>query len=610
MIPAFKLVDARLETRQHIVNAALKINKERSKNRKIRKEKKLERLISSKKTLCDLLYLTFEITLKGQVERVTCPLYVFKQIPGTNSYMIGGNKVIAANQIVDNSTFVSMNNQTGITTLKFKTNQNFSVDIYIDEKNVVKDVFGKKYKLERFVIDLFKKETNPLSYFFGRYGIEDSLVFLGLNECMSIVRTINDTDHFVYFQLPVEAENIYLEVNSYMLEKDNFVRRMVAGIIWTFGKVNTDIPGNLLFMRDFWMKELGLLFAGKRQIQRGSAGLVSFKRVLDPATKRRLAVPLRDKKDPYCIVRWLMKNFDVLISKDSHDLKYKRIRCNESIGYFFDANIAKSVYSLLNTPSPKMEKYISTLSSINPTILLKSGTVKSKGGDTHNIFEYERHSDIGNVISLCKYTLKGPNGISGKKHEIKLEYKDIYPSHIGRYDLNTCSNSVGLAGVIAANCKIYENGYFEDNYREPVDDSYERHLEIAYKRGYIPKNYTYEAQMFFKTERLKGEDGKIHLNRKRSPSERIMEEIENHPERFIFISNKAILPSRNLIAAFDKRGKTEDGKIVGIRRKGMEIRESFEGFEFDEKGRIKLGFKDPIKKKQLDELDKKLAKKK
>lgn len=62
----------------------------------------------------------------------------------------------------------------------------------------------------------------------------------------------------------------------------------------------------------------------------------------------------------------------------------------------------------------------------------------------------------------------GNQGISGGKN-IGDQFRDIYPSHIGRIDLNGVSHgkNTALTGFLTPKCKIYGNGFFSEYSYDP-----------------------------------------------------------------------------------------------------------------------------------------------
>ena len=512
VIPAITLDSWELVTDQTKIR--VEINKRLNKDAKIKNNKTLERLIPLNGTLTDLLVLHFTISVKGITKKVTRRMLILKELPG-HYYMIGGKKVTLINQVVDNSTFVKGD------TLKFKTIQ-FPVDIYLASKRL-QSTEGYSKKVNVFRMDLFSKVCNPLIYYLAKYGVMDTIEMFNLEDVMAITYRRVNPETYHYFRI---CKDLYLEVNKKAMKKHEFVSRF-AGSMYDVMIGDPKMTAKDALDIDYWLGRLSELFVAKRQVSRGKKALISFSRILDPTTQKRLSLRKYHKKDSWCLVRWLLTNFDDLMKKDNHDLRFKRIRGNECIAYFFDAYITRNVYSLLNANNVPFDRYEKLLNAINETSLLKSGRSGSAKGSAHSIYRYENYNDFS-AINASRHSLKGPNGLNGGKNGVSIKYKDIYPSHLGRYDLNVCSASApGLTGYLAANCKLDENGYFDaensepDNYEMTLDPVLMATAEAGYQRSRLD---------MLRDEKTKDEDGFLVLKRQLTPEE-LNKEFNEHPEK-------------------------------------------------------------------------------
>lgn len=90
-------------------------------------------------------------------------------------------------------------------------------------------------------------------------------------------------------------------------------------------------------------------------------------------------------------------------------------------------------------------------------------------------------------------------------------YRDIYPSHIGRLDMNVCSASdPGLTGYLSCNCQVDDRGYFGGKDSEP--DCYDPVIDKKLEKIAI-KNYAKKRADIMMMEYNRGEDGFIKLQR-------------------------------------------------------------------------------------------------
>lgn len=502
VLPAITLESWEYVTDQTKIRS--EVNKRLVKDPKIKNNKSLERLTSTNKSIYDLLILHFRVKAKGQEAVVTRKLRVPKRVNGM-FYIRNGKKVLPLIQIVDNSTFVKGN------ILNFKTTL-YPVKLFTT-KTKLKFIDGEVFSVPSFSIDLFKKVTNPLYYYLAQYGLEGVLEMFCVDRIVSVVDDILDEDNYMYLKI---NNGLYLEVHEKGFYAHEFVGKFVGTLFDCLNADKNKITLKNVYDRDYWLERLAEIFSKKRNVNKGERVLISFKKITDPYTKARLKLKKFHKKNTFTIIRWMMVNYEELLKKDSNDLKNKRMRANETQAYFFDSYITRNVYSLLNTDNPPFEKYIRLLNSINEFTLIRSTHGGGGKATPTSMYRYERYNDF-DAIDLARFTLKGPTGLNGGKKKTSLRYRDIYPSHLGRYDLNVCSSSdPGLTGYLTANVSFDDNGYFDAKNNEP--DDYDNIIDILIDRksedGYREKRYDY-----IKTQLDRTEDGFIKLKRRKSAEE-------------------------------------------------------------------------------------------
>lgn len=501
VIPAIKLVGWEFITDQTKIRT--EIDKKNSKDPKIKNNRALERLAQPNRTLYDLLILHFRVTAKGRTADVTRKVRVLKQVKGLR-YIRNGKRVMLLNQVVDNSTYVKKN------VLNFKTTL---YPIMLSTlKCKIKFIDGESMIVPRFNLDLFSKETNPLIYYLAHYGLEGTIELFNLNQVMAVTNEIFDEDTYLYLQV---GPRLYIEVHEKAFYGHEFIPKFVATL---YDALVSDKSSNITLKNvydiDYWKGRLAEVFSKKRNPEKGDRVMISFAKMMDPFTKRRLKLRKFHKRNTWTIIRWMMVNYEQLLQKDSNDLRYKRVRANEVLAYYFDYYITRNVYSLLNTDNPPFDKYLKLLNSINEFTLIRS-TQSSDKSSPSSMFRYEQFNDA-DFIDISRYTLKGPTGLNGGKQEISLKYRNIYPSQYGRYDLNVCSSSdPGLTGYLTANVKLDRNGYFDSTNNEP--DSYESSIDAIIEQygseEYAKARHSYnmmelsrDANNFIRlTKKLKGE---------------------------------------------------------------------------------------------------------
>ena len=512
VIPAITLESYELVTDQTKIRSS--IDKRHAKDPRIRNNRTLERLAQPNRTLYDMLLLNFRVQAKGQDLHIQRRVRILKPIHG-GMYIRNGKKVRILNQVVDSSTFVKD------TTLNFKTKL-YPIKLSTT-KHKLEFIDGETVSCACFKLDLLSKITNPLIYFLAQYGVQGMIEMFCLESVMSVVDCPLDEDHYMYLQA---ADHVYLEVH----EKAFYAHEFIASFVCTLFdvlKADKAITFKDVYTQDYWLGRLSEIFSKKRYASKALRVLVSFNKIMDIGVKKQLILRRRHKKNTFTIIRWMMTNYGDLLKKDSHDLRYKRVRANETLAYFFDKHISKNVYSLLNTDDPPIEKYIRLLNSINEFTLLKGAHGGDKSGPT-SMFWYERYNDF-DAIEISRFTLKGPTGLNGGKKGISTPYRDIYPSHIGRYDLNVCSSSdPGLTGFLCANVQLGPTGYFDPSDTEP--DNYDPIIDTILDRFADPV-YVQVRKDYIDTQLSRDEDGFINLRRRMTVSE-MQREFTAKPEKY------------------------------------------------------------------------------
>lgn len=512
VIPGLTLESWELVTDQTKIRST--VNKKIAKDPKIKNNRMLERLTQPNRTLYDMLYLHFRVKVKGHDQLVTRKVRVLKQVRG-GMYIRNGKKVRILNQIVDNSTFVKgdvLNFKTKLYAIKLGT-----------VKTKLKFTDGETASCTCFRLDLLSKVTNPLIYYLAQYGIEDTIDMFDLSTVMSVVDNPLDEEHYMYLRA---SKDVYLEVHEKAFYAHPFIASFVA-TLFDVMKADPAITFRDVYTKEYWMGRLSEIFSKKRYANKALRILVSYNKIMDIGVKKQLVIRKHHKKDTFTIIRWMMTNYGELLKKDSHDLRYKRVRANEVLAYFFDKHVSKNVYSLLNTDNPPFEKYIRLLNSINEFTLLKGASGGGKNSST-GMFRYERYNDF-DAIEIARYTLKGPTGLNGGKRGVSIKYRDIYVSQIGRYDLNVCSSTdPGLTGYLCANVQLEKNGYFDARDIEP--DEYDPIIDALLERFADP-NYMEARASYVQTQLSRDSDGFVVLKKKYNASE-MQQMFLAEPERY------------------------------------------------------------------------------
>lgn len=488
------------------------INKKNKRDPKIKNNRCLERLSSPNRSLYDLLVLHYRVEAKGQVAYVTRKMRVPKEVKG-RYYLRNGKMVLPLIQIVDNSTFAKQGGtkKKKDNVLNFKTTL-YPIKVYTTPMKI-KFTNGTAFPVPVFRIDLFMKVTNPLYYFLAKYGMEDTIEMFNLEKIMCVVNEPINPDKYLYLKV---NEGVYLEVLEKGFYAHEFVGKFVGTLLDTMMTDKQKITLEDVYDKDYWLGRLAEVFSKKRSVNKGERVLISFNKIMDPYSKKRLTLKKYQRRNTFTIMKWMLTNYEELLKKDSNDLRTKRMRANEIQAYFFDSYITKNVNSLLNTDNPSFERYMRLFNAINEDTIFKASHATGSKSSSTSMFRYERYNDF-DAIELARYTLKGPTGLNGGKKKTNIRYRDIYPSHLGRYDVNVCSSSdQGLTGYLCANVKFDKNGYFDPDNGEP--NVYDPVIDEIMDRKAEP-GYVQSRKDIIKTELSRGADGFIQLHRHKSQCE-------------------------------------------------------------------------------------------
>ena len=437
----------------------VRLNIRNVKNKKIIKNR-IEKLIPVQPDVFDAIKFTVDIVGEKKVENIILlPKYIDRY-----HFMISGNKTLAMFQVVDNATY----NRKGEVILKSRIQLRLSREDKRKRYHLICVASGQEFKINNLVVNLFKKTFNPLYYFAAKKGILGTIDFFGYTKFLNVVTEVKNPDLFYYFRA---NSNILLEAEKTLFEEDGFLRTFTGMLCQIFNSRNKIED---IYDEELWVKRLGSLFtsAAKNQLNKGYDVLKSFVNVLDSTTQNALRIDYKDKADIYCVLRWMMREFNELRNMDNNSLLNKRIRINEYIAAYFGRYLKDKVNYALNLKPYDKEK-LAKIFKFDEHILIKS---LFRGKKPSPLFRY--NIDINDLQALngLKFSFTGIQGLPSDK--VKDEQRDIYPSHLGRFELNAISSSSpGISGMLTPFCKIYDGGYFGE--AEAIEKPYVKKL---YKR--------------------------------------------------------------------------------------------------------------------------------
>ena len=374
-------------------------------------------------------------------------------------FRLNGNMYSAMYQIVDASTY---NNSAAKSAKKqsitFKT-VFMPIRVYKYSK-YIKDLNGTAIPCTYFIGNMFKKSLLLMKYIIAKMGYYDAMKFLGITG-VYIVNDFKEFDENDYYIFPIKDG--YIIASKMMYDSIHVVQSFVYTIYTVLGGIKdghyTDI-----FSTDTWIKSLGLEFTTKDKDldsihEKGFNILGSLEFIYDRLTMEDLKLKTEDKADIYRVLRWMMYEFNALRQKDNLDISTKKVRWAEYIASYYASRLATGIYRI----SDKGDK--ADLTTIKKAILIPPMYLINAISKCQLVNYKDCVNDL-DAITALKYTYKGVSGIGEKANAISNAYRSIHPSHLGRVDIDSSSNSdPGISGTICPLTSLYDKHFIE--YEEP-----------------------------------------------------------------------------------------------------------------------------------------------
>ena len=444
-----------------------------------------------------LLKVNYQITVSDDSDTLDVYIMVPRLIDKYH-FRINGIMYLGLYQIVDGSTYNNNNTSSKNAAITMKA-------IFMLTKAYILNLQIQTTKEETLNVVhtmsfLFSKSVPAHKYILAKYGFYGAMEFLGLS---NIFITNNDIDNNNFYTF--RKGNVYISVPKELYDKDHMTQSFVYTIFKSI--VNDNIE--LLFTRDFWIRSLGVdfnnyddekfnrLLEGDEQIpdtiDKGYGILDSFESIYDISTRETFRLPEEYKKDMYCILRWMLREFNYLKMKDNLDLSIKKARFASYISTLYAMKLVYGIYRMADMNKRVTVSSIKRAINTAPNYLLKI-LIKNKLTNYRNMV-----NDLDSISAL-KFTYKGISGLGeSSKNSIPDIFRAVHPSHLGRLDLDSSSNTdPGVTGTIVPFCKLY-NGYFSD-YSEPNfwEKEFGEILESYFKARKFIEPLEFQEQMLGK----------------------------------------------------------------------------------------------------------------
>ena len=398
-------------------------------------------------------------------------------------YRLKGNYYYAIFQIVDGSTYNNTSSNSKKQSVTFKTI--FMPTRLYRNVYAVEDINGNFLEYITYVARIFNKNVPVVEYFLARYGLYGALRFLGLENVINVTNTFNDNPDCYYFN----TRDIYIEVPKYLFDNDLTVQCATMTIynqakhkfdkdldmvyeekVWGSKSKKDEKEKKIsaayrdIILPDFWLKSIALRFNSKPTVQKGLQILDSLQSIYDISTYDCIRLPEEEKADIYCILRWMLRQFSDLRLKDNAAISTKAVRREDYMAAMYAAKISNGIYRISDAQKTVKIKDIRRWIYTAPDFLIDR-IIKDK------LVMFRENVNDDDAFNALQFSYKGISGLGEQKGAtIPDTYRQVYPSHLGKVDIDTSSASdPGLTGLICPTVKI-NNGSFADEDYEEIHD--------------------------------------------------------------------------------------------------------------------------------------------
>ena len=430
----------------------------------------------------------FYFTIKTNLnERKICKKILLPK-PMDGFFIINGKHAKAIWQLVEASVYT----QRGRITLKSR----MPLIIYKQPNRPMTDIDGHQYLFKQFscAMDTSSKKgrgpkakkqknkfLNPMLILTAKMGIFDAINFFGMRDAITITQRVSEKKRSKYYYFPLDT--LYIKVSRKLFDENEMVQS-VAGMLYYLSNTDNPVTWENIFDKEYWTCRVGIIgsaAAKERNLkafhEKGKTTMLMFERHLKEITIMNLRLPEGYKENIYCVLRWMIMDYDELKAKDNIDVNNKRIRKNE---YIIDATLGRKISEMINSLISKLSD--SRQNDIDALLELFNYSSCIILNGMRNINDLIKSDDIVNDCNILydlAYSTKGPEALGEKStRNVVLKMRDIHPSFIGVIDPNCTSNSdIGMSGSFVPFVKIYDRFYFSPEH-EPSHVMYDTYKDI------------------------------------------------------------------------------------------------------------------------------------
>ena len=439
----------------------------------------------------DVILLKVDYYLEINGASTELPVYIaIPKVIDKYYFRLNGSMYCPMYQIVDGSTYNKTNNKkhqsVTLKTLFMKPTT------YLNSQKLT-TINNEIVESAYFSSNIFSNTILTFKYFFAKFGLLGAMSFLRVDSVLITDYPIEDDRYYCFTK---KNCGIYISALKYFFDNSNIVQSIVTTLYICMTN-ETNIYN--VFTTDYWKESLGEEYKTKT-IQKGESILDSLEHIYDINTRDILRLPWEDKCDIYAILRWIVYEFQALLTKNNVDISTKRVRLAEYIAALYATKLSTNIYFITNpNNNVGLEKLINAV-DIKYNFLVNELT-------SCKLVPYKNNVNDNDALIVLKYTFKGVAGIGEKKSSaVPNNYRFVNASHIGRVDKDSSSNSdPGMSGTICPYADIYEGGYLS-NFQEPctwnkVVDS----LQDSYRKA------TGVKELFVAKEALLGRNESMNI---------------------------------------------------------------------------------------------------
>ena len=342
----------------------------------------------------------------------------------------------------------------------------------------IRSMSGDYFNVHAFYVYMMDEFCNTFLYYFAEFGVYDTIEYYNAGRFVTILPMdeidVNGTKPTcLYFEC---NKNIVIEVNKEAFYKSEYIRNIVGTIYdCIVGKMTYE---ELLDPHEWVIKIGATKKTAKKEAyeELGNRYRILFTRMQDKSSRETLRTTWHNKESIYNIIRWICQNYDQLRSKDNLDIRFKRLRCNQYIGFSINLIISDHIKKFVNTTCATKDALISKYKNF---FAFKGNEVISKIHSS-GLMKYDDLVNDMNFFQKFKVTMKGPNSLGNKNsRNIAARQRALHPSHIGILGLDTCSASdPGITNYINPLCET-DGLFFKGAPPEPEEAFYNLMMELG-----------------------------------------------------------------------------------------------------------------------------------